>query len=301
MSFFNDPQEASPLPREEPPRGTGRRQVIQHGVQTADARRQVMLGYARAAAFLGQYFKTADLTDPPSSEAIRRVVQELVDLGESQTSALLSLTIMHGEGESYLVFHHVNVALMAIAFGRELGLTRPQLLELALCALFHETGESRLPREFLESQGALSDEAKQALDHVPQETLQHILNEKKVTPGHLRRIALCFDLHEDHCIPDRDDKGALKGLVPGTPRSGWAEIISICCVYDALRSKRPYRSAYKPEAAVLLMWSELRHRFDAELLKVFMRVMLIPPFRLKGRQSRNLLLEDPPASPGAMP
>jgi HD-GYP domain len=297
MSLLNNQQDAA---RAEAPRSSSKRQIVQHDGQGADERRQVMLCYARAAAFLSQYFKTADLADPPASSGIRRVMQELVDLGAGQPSILLSLTIMHGEGENYLVFHHVNTALMAIALGHELGLSRTQLLSLSLCALFHETGESRLPREFLEAQGALSDEAKAALDQVPLGTLQQILNEKQVTTEHLRRIQLCFDLHEDHCIPDRDEKGALKGLVRGEPRSGWAEIISICSVYDALRTKRPYRSAYKPEAALLLMWSELRHRFDADLLRVFMRVILIPPFKLRGRQSKNILLEDPPASPGTL-
>ena len=37
--------------------------------------------------------------------------------------------------------------------------------------------------------------------------------------------------------------------------------------FDALTSKRPFRDAYGPEVAMMLMWSELRHKFDPELLK----------------------------------
>ena len=39
------------------------------------------------------------------------------------------------------------------------------------------------------------------------------------------------------------------------------------------------------------MWSELRERFDADLLKVFMRVMLVEPIKLQGKMAASLRVD----------
>lgn len=288
MSLFDTNQESgTPAPAP-----AVKRKLIQHDAQNEDTRRQIMICYGRAATFLTHYLNAVDLADPPSLEPVKRVIQKLVDLSETQAPVVLSLTTMHGDGDEYLVFHHVNVALMAISMGRELGFSRRQMLDLGIAALFHETGESRLPKEMFDCAGGLSDEAKEALKRIPNQTVLHVLNEKSAGLDRMRRMVMAKEISQDHSLGDRDEKGQLLGLVSSQERSVFSEIICICCVYDALRSNRPYRSAFKPEAAVLFMWSELRHRFDADLLKVFMRVMMISPFKLRGKQAEKIIQKD---------
>jgi hypothetical protein len=38
------------------------------------------------------------------------------------------------------------------------------------------------------------------------------------------------------------------------------------------------------------MWTEMRHRFDPELLKVFMRVMAVQPIKVMSKRQRTLNL-----------
>ncbi len=66
-------------------------------------------------------------------------------------------------------------------------------------------------------------------------------------------------------------------------------MIAIAAGFDALTSKRPFRDAYGPEVAMMLMWSELRHKFDPELLKVMMRVLAIPPVKVLSRRQQGAL------------
>ena len=40
---------------------------------------------------------------------------------------------------------------------------------------------------------------------------------------------------------------------------------------------------------MMLMWSELRHKFDPELVKVFMRVLAIPPVKVLSRRQQGAL------------
>ena len=39
----------------------------------------------------------------------------------------------------------------------------------------------------------------------------------------------------------------------------------------------------------MLMWTEIRHKFDPELLKVFMRVMAIQPVKVLSRRQQGAL------------
>ena len=38
----------------------------------------------------------------------------------------------------------------------------------------------------------------------------------------------------------------------------------------------------------MLMWTEMRHKFDPELLKVFMRVMAIQPIKVLSKRQQNV-------------
>ena len=53
---------------------------------------------------------------------------------------------------------------------------------------------------------------------------------------------------------------------------------------------RPFRDAYSPEVALMLMWTEMRQKFDPELLQVFMRVMAIQPVKVLSKRQQNMSL-----------
>ena len=79
-------------------------------------------------------------------------------------------------------------------------------------------------------------------------------------------------------------------IIPKANLGSYAKIISICATYDALTSKRPYRESYGPEVALMLMWTEMRNKFDPELLKVFMRVMAIAPVKVLTKRQQTMAI-----------
>ena len=79
-------------------------------------------------------------------------------------------------------------------------------------------------------------------------------------------------------------------ILPKGNLSLFSRILAICVSYDALTSKRPFRDAYGPEIALLLMWTEMRAKFDSELLKVFMKVMAMQPIKLMPKYKQNIAL-----------
>src|SRR5207247_1446955 len=62
------------------------------------------------------------------------------------------------DDDEYTFTHSVNVCIFSVALGRKLGLTKLQLYDLGMAALFHDVGKSRVPLEVLNKQGGLTDE-----------------------------------------------------------------------------------------------------------------------------------------------
>lgn len=254
--------------------------------QKVDRKKYALTCYARAVFFLRKYLEALKSGKPMSAARAGRVIQDLVDVSYEQRTHFLGMTSMRDEDE-YQVFHQVNSALMAIVFANELQLSKAQMRDVGLFALFHETGMSTLPEAMLKKPGALAPEEKTRVQGASLETVKQILAERSFSKASLVRLVATAEHKQEFGNAVKDSRGNIQMIVPKGQLSVYARILSICCVYDALTSKRPYRDAYGPEIALTLMWTEMRHKFDPELLKVFMRVMAIQPIRVlaKSRQT----------------
>jgi HD-GYP domain-containing protein (c-di-GMP phosphodiesterase class II) len=97
-----------------------------------------------------------------------------------------------------------------------------------------------------------------------------------------------FEHKTDFGTAVRDSRGNIQMIIPKTNLGVYAKIIAICDTYDALTPKRPFRDAYGPEVALMLMWTEMRHKFDPELMGVFMRVMAIQPVKVLSKRQQTM-------------
>lgn len=255
--------------------------------QKVDRKKYAMTVYGRAVFFLGKYMDSVRAGKPISTNRAVRIVQDFVDISFEQRTHFLGMTTFKRETD-YLVYHQVNVCLMAIVFGIELGLTKPQLRDLGYIALFHDAGMATIPEELATKKGALTPEEKAAVGKAPLISVRNILMEKGFNRSTLLRVVTTFEHKTDFGTAVRDARGNIQMIIPRTNLGAFAKILAICDTYDALTSRRPYRDAYGPEVALMLMWTELRHKFDPELLKVFMRVMAIQPVKVLTRRQQNL-------------
>ncbi|WP_375758473.1 HD-GYP domain-containing protein [Corallococcus exercitus] len=257
------------------------------GDQKVDRKKYAMTVYARAVFFLQKYLESVRAGKPIGSSRALRLVQDFVDISYDQRTHFLGMTTQKRE-EDYLVYHQVNVALMCIVFGAELGLTKPQLRDLGYIALFHDAGMTTLPEELATKRGALTADEKTAVARAPLISVRNILMEKGFSRSTLLRVVTTFEHKTDYGTAVRDARGNIQMIIPKTNLGVYAKIIAICDAYDALTSRRPYRDAYGPEVALMLMWTEMRQKFDPELLSVFMRVMAIQPIKVLSRRQQQL-------------
>ncbi len=251
-----------------------------------DRKKYALTVYGRAIFFVRKYLASLKTEEPLNTSKSLRLIQDFVDISFEQRTHFLGLTTTHNEAE-YLAYHHVNVCLMAIVFGAELGLTKPQLRDLGYIALFFDAGMGTIPEGLVAKRGGLSAEEKAIVHRAPLVAVRHILKEKAINRSTLMRVVTTFEFKVDFGTAVRDSQGNIQMIIPKANLGLYARLVSICATYDALTSKRPYRDAYGPEVSLMLMWTEMRNKFDPELLKVFMRVMAIQPIKVLTKRQQT--------------
>jgi HD-GYP domain-containing protein (c-di-GMP phosphodiesterase class II) len=253
-----------------------------------DRKKYALTVYGRAIFFVQKYMDALRKNEQPvNSSKAMRLIQDMIDISVDQRTHFLGMTSVRSESE-YLVYHQVNVALMSIVFGAELGLTKAQLRDLGYTAMFHDAGMATVPDALSTKKGALTPEEKAIIAKAPLVSVRNILREKSLNRSTLMRVVATFEHKVDFGTAVRDAQGNIQMIIPKANLGAYAKIIAICDTFDALTSKRPFRDAYGPEVALMLMWTEMRNKFDPDLLKVFMRVMAIQPVKVLSKRQQNV-------------
>ena len=258
--------------------------------RAVDRKRYAVTVYARTVYFMRKYLAGLRGEGPaiPAGRAGRNI-QDLVDVCFGHRSHFLGLTTLRND-EEYICFHSVNVTLLSIVFGAELGLQKPQLRDLGLSALFHDVGKVQVGDEIMQKPEKLTPEEQQLLRRAPALTVKNILRSRRLNALLVQRIITAWEHKTDFGTPVKDLKGNVSFVVPRADLSVFSKIIAIADCYDALTSRRPFREAYAPDIALQLMWTELKHKFDPEYLSIFMDVMKLPKVQLLSDTGARLVM-----------
>src|SRR5207244_2764695 len=108
--------------------------------------------YARSVAVTKEVINSIRMGRTANVKKVKRAVQAIVDQVLNNEASLVGLTTLRDYDE-YTFTHSVNVCIFSVALGRKLGLTKLQLYDLGMAALFHDVGKSRVPLEVLNKQG----------------------------------------------------------------------------------------------------------------------------------------------------
>ena len=200
-----------------------------------------------------------------------RVVQDMVtNLIEDDEvySAISTLRVF----DDYTYTHSVNVAMLSMCIGRRINLSRRNLVNLGICALFHDLGKIEIPSEVLYKKEKLdAGELKLIEEHSLNSS--RLMLKLKASPDSKARILV--PMFEHH----------LKYDLSGYPHADWkkpltlfGKIISIADKYDTLTSSRAYRKfLLSPDRALGYMFARAGKDYDPILIKVFINIMGVYP------------------------
>ncbi len=200
-----------------------------------------------------------------------RVVQDLVtNLIEDDEvySAISTLRVF----DDYTYTHSVNVGMLSMCIGRRINLSRRNLVNLGMCALFHDLGKIEIPNEVLHKKDKLNESELQMIEEHSLNSSRLMLKLKASPDSKARLLVPMFEHH-------------LKYDLSGYPHADWkkpltlfGKIISIADQYDTLTSSRAYRkSVLSPDRALGYMFDRAGRDYDPILIKVFINIMGVYP------------------------
>ncbi len=245
---------------------------VDHDQPQGDRRQRAIQAYQQAFDFIRECMTTLQSPAQLNLRKAKRVVHKLVDLSYEQGDgfSLAGLAAIKGYDE-YTFNHMVNVCVLSVAFGHRLGLSRAQLAQLGLAALYHDMGKLSIPLEVLQKHGPLS-EAEWALmgDHTVfgARTLFPLI---EGDPDTIRRILTALQHHVGY------DRRGYPDLEIVSEPILFARIVAIVDTFDAMTSKRVYQRRFLPDESLAVIQGAAGGRYDPLLVKAFINCMGIFP------------------------
>lgn len=209
-----------------------------------------------------QMFADAHVGSKIDMGQVERLVQDMAQSVDEHPDALTSVArIKHADQYTYM--HCVAVAALMTAFARSLEMPDEQVRLAGVAGLLHDIGKVQIPETILNKPGRLLPaEYAQVQEHAV--LGEAMLREDTTVPPEI--VALCRHHHER-----MDGRGYPDGL-PGEQIPYLTRMASVCDVYDAITSNRPYKKGWDPAFALhkMLSWEG---QFDPDVLQAFVRTV----------------------------
>jgi putative nucleotidyltransferase with HDIG domain len=194
-------------------------------------------------------------------------VTEAIESVTRNPDALISLTKLRAFDE-YTFTHSINVSVLAIAFGKHLGLNSALLRALGQSALFHDVGKALIPGEVLNKPGKLTDEEFSIIKAHPEKGYSILQSQHALSALITRGVV---EHHEKF-----NGRGYPSGLA-GDDISLFGSLIAVADVYDALTSDRVYKKGMPANRALSIMYGMREEDYPPMLVEQFIKCLGIYP------------------------
>lgn len=187
----------------------------------------------------------------------------LNDLRSSDTETIRLLKDFNTY-DDYTYNHSVNVLLLVAVFATKMHKFKiDELRSLLIGAYLHDIGKMKIDKQLLNKKGKLDVSEFQKMKRHPQ--LGYELVKRVAENDRIVQQAVLFH-HEKF-----NSKGYY--ALPYEYLPIYPKIVSICDVFDALTTNRPYREAYSPSQAIKTIVNTVNTQFDFELISNFVTTM----------------------------
>ena len=201
-------------------------------------------------------------------KAVKEQVGDIVDSVFRNRDALLCLTNLK-DYDDYTFMHCVNIGILAVSFGRHLGMKKKQLENIGFGGILHDIGKTMIPESILNKPGKYTE----AEDEIMKRHVNlggEILRKHDNIPEEAMLVAL-----QHH---ERFNGTGYPNRLFGGKISLEGQIASIADVYDALTYDRVYHTASSCHATVKKLYEWGDTLFDRVLIEKFVQCIGIYPF-----------------------
>jgi len=199
-----------------------------------------------------------------------------IPLGEAEAVVRSLAVAMHGgrqivlpllqlkEFDQYTTTHSLNVSVLSMALAEFQGLGARDVRAFGIAGLLHDVGKTKIPIEVLTKPGKLTDEERVLMNGHPAAGARLLLDSEE-------DLDLAIVVAYEHHI--MINGGGYPSLAYPRGCHHASRLVHVCDVYDALRTKRPYRDAWEFERVLGYLNERARLEFDSELVAAFIRMM----------------------------
>lgn len=213
-----------------------------------------------------------------SIESMHREVQERGKLPLAEAEAVVrSLSMaMHGDQEmilpllqlkefdEYTTTHSLNVSVLTMALAEALGLAAQDVRTFGVAGLLHDLGKVSVPKDILNKPGKLSDDERKVMQGHPVAGAKLIIESG-------RRLDLAAAVAHEHHIMINGHGYPTHHYQRDCHKA--SKLVHVCDVYDALRTRRPYRDAWESERVLAYLEERAGTEFEPEAATAFVRMM----------------------------
>ncbi len=170
--------------------------------------------------------------------------------------------------DMYTYKHSVDVAILAMLIGKEIGYNMKDIKLLGFGGLLHDIGKSQIPVEVLNKKGKLTDE-EWTLLQTHSELGYELIKDVISLNGHVKQMVRYH--HE------RNDGSGYPFALQDNELSEFIKIIIVADIFNAIASNRIYRQALTPEKIVEYIHQETVYRLDYKIVNALLQVIHIYP------------------------
>jgi putative nucleotidyltransferase with HDIG domain len=175
------------------------------------------------------------------------------------------LPLLHlKEFDQYTTTHSLNVAVLAMGLAENLGCTPHEVRGYGVAGLLHDIGKIRIPLEVLTKPGKLTDEERTIINNHPSDGARIIMQSDE-------ELDLAAIVAYEHHI--MLNGGGYPLLHYSRPCILASRLVHVCDVFDALRTKRPYRDAWESEKVFAYLLERAGTEFDPDLVSAFVGML----------------------------
>lgn len=200
--------------------------------------------YAKSVAAASDVMHAVAIGQSPNLKVVKRTVQLIVDRILSDETSMLGLTTVR-DYQDQTFTHAVNVCIFSVALGRRLGLSRVQLYDLGLAALFHDCGKSRVPSEILEKTSPLTEDDWKAITSHSWTGVLTLFHLREHNEFPYRAMLVAYEHHLR-----REGGGYPRRLRP-RPVGFYSRIVAVIEAFDAATTRQGYNESPMTPAAVV--------------------------------------------------
>ena len=215
------------------------------------------------------------------ADAVRWLHHEVQVRGElpllEAESVVRSLSVaMHGDRnivlpllqlkdfDQYTTTHSLNVSVLTMALAEWMGMAPRDVRAFGVAGLLHDLGKVRIPKDVLNKPGKLSDEEWTIMR-------RHPVDGAKIIYESDRDLDLAAAVAYEHHIMINGQGYPRRHFERGVHAA--SKLVHVCDVYDALRTKRPYRDAWESDRVLEHIETGAATDFDQESATAFCAMM----------------------------